>query len=106
GRPSGAEENDHPVTSRQSHFIATPKLGAIVASTLALLLGVASLPRAGRGQEAAGARPNTDLLRSIPFDRITLNDGTVLLVEPVGPRPLPPYDAAKELKRKQAFVPP
>ena len=32
----------------------------------------------------------TDLLRAAPFDRITLIDGTVLVVEPVSPRPLPP----------------
>jgi peptide/nickel transport system substrate-binding protein len=34
----------------------------------------------------------SDLLRVAPFDRITLIDGTVLVVEPVSPRPLPVID--------------
>ncbi len=37
-------------------------------------------------------------MRSLPFDRITLTDGTVLDVEPVTPRPLPPYDPKKDRK--------
>src|SRR5262249_48609986 len=42
--------------------------------------------------------------RSIPFDRVTLNDGAVLIVEPVSPRPLPAYDAEKERKKKKGFT--
>ena len=47
----------------------------------------------------AGAPKN--LLRSEPFDRVTLIDGTVLLVDPVSPRPLPVIDTAKERDRKR-----
>lgn len=45
--------------------------------------------------------PGKTLLRSEPFDRITLIDGTVLLVDPVSPRPLPVVDPAKERERKR-----
>lgn len=68
------------------------------------LLGFAwAVPGSSRGQDDAAARAGSDLLRSIPFDRVTLNDGTILLVEPVSPRPLPPYDPAKALKAKKGF---
>jgi peptide/nickel transport system substrate-binding protein len=48
--------------------------------------------RLGLGQEppAIAAGPAiSDPLRSIPFDRLTLTDGTVLIIDPVSPRPLP-----------------
>ena len=38
---------------------------------------------------------NSDLARSIPFDRITLIDNTTLEVEPIAPRPLPVEDTRK-----------
>ena len=38
------------------------------------------------------------MLRSPPFDRITLTDNTVLIVDPVSPRPLPAIDPAKEVE--------
>jgi peptide/nickel transport system substrate-binding protein len=37
-----------------------------------------------------------DLIRAAPFDRITLTDGMTVDVEPVSPRPLPPYDPKAE----------
>ena len=48
----------------------------------------------GRARSSAGRRQrrragSDDLLRAAPFDRITLIDGTVLIVDPVSPRPLP-----------------
>ena len=46
-------------------------------------------------------RPPIELLRAAPFDRVTLIDGTVLLVDPVSPRPLPTYDPAKEREKKR-----
>ncbi|ODU00653.1 MAG: hypothetical protein ABS79_02985 [Planctomycetes bacterium SCN 63-9] len=48
--------------------------------------------------DAAGAANvgGGDLLRTTPFDRITLYDGSVLVVEPISPRPLPPYDKSKD----------
>ena len=44
------------------------------------------------------APESNDLLRAAPFDRITLIDGTVLIVDPVSPRPLPPLRPAKDAK--------
>lgn len=45
-----------------------------------------------------------NLLKAQPFDRITLIDNSVWLIEPVAPRPLPVYDPAKakEAARKEA----
>lgn len=62
--------------------------------------------RAGAGAGAETGVNPSDVLRSTPFDRITLIDGTVLVVDPVSPRPLPAYDPEKERKKKQAFRPP
>jgi peptide/nickel transport system substrate-binding protein len=53
-----------------------------------------------------------DLLRAMPFDRITLLDGTTLDIDPVSPRPLPAYDPTKEreakarARQKNAMIPP
>src|SRR6185312_11927656 len=66
------------------------RLLAMILGALSVLGGSWVAPRLGLGQEAA--EPGGDLLRSVPFDRITLNDGAVLVVEPISPRPLPPYD--------------
>jgi peptide/nickel transport system substrate-binding protein len=44
---------------------------------------------------------SADPLRSVPFDRLTLTDGAVLLIEPVSPRPLPPLDPAKAKPKKR-----
>ncbi|WP_406699925.1 ABC transporter substrate-binding protein [Singulisphaera sp. Ch08] len=79
---------------------------ALGISTLIVVLGIGSLPTAVHGQNPAGGGANPDLLRSTPFDRVTLIDGTILTVDPVSPRPLPVYDAEKERKLKQAFRPP
>ena len=76
----------------------------MLVSSLVVAMAVWVAPRPGRGQEpvAAPARPldAADLLRSAPFDRITLIDGTVLIVEPVSPRPLPVYDPKQERERR------
>jgi peptide/nickel transport system substrate-binding protein len=60
-------------------------------------------------QDAPQARPqpviSNDLLRTSPFDRITLIDGTELVVEPVSPRPLPPYDPSKDRKPRRKRTP-
>jgi peptide/nickel transport system substrate-binding protein len=69
---------------------------AVIVSATALvgLLLCGSL--SGIGQEPAAALPlPDDVLRSTPFDRITLSDGTILLVDPFSPRPLPTIDPAK-----------
>jgi peptide/nickel transport system substrate-binding protein len=55
-----------------------------------------------KGQEPAPAPSGgIDLLRSEPFDRIILTDGTVVVVEPVSPRPLPTPDPAKAKKNQR-----
>ncbi len=59
---------------------------------------------AGSAQEPAPAPAPigaSELLRSNPFDRITLIDGTVLIIEPVSPRPLPVYDPKQERERRR-----
>jgi peptide/nickel transport system substrate-binding protein len=43
----------------------------------------------------------SELLRSDPFDRITLIDGTSLIIEPLSPRPLPVYDPKQERERRR-----
>ncbi|AMV39290.1 ABC transporter substrate-binding protein [Planctomyces sp. SH-PL62] len=72
-----------------------PRILAVVASCCAVLL--AASPPISSGQEAAPApaAATADLLQSQPFDRITLLDGSVIFVEPVSPRPLPPVEMPK-----------
>jgi peptide/nickel transport system substrate-binding protein len=64
----------------------------LVTGSLTVIVAVAQTPRAGPAPMPA------DLLKASPFDRITLIDGTVLDIEPVSPRPLPPYDPRKDRK--------
>jgi peptide/nickel transport system substrate-binding protein len=66
----------------------------LASSTLVFLLAMWAVPRIGLGQEDPGF--TRELLRSAPFDRITLVDRAVIKVEPITPRPLPPYDPAKD----------
>ncbi|HEV3121682.1 MAG TPA: hypothetical protein VGY53_07260, partial [Isosphaeraceae bacterium] len=70
----------------------------------ALLAALWQAPRMGFAQVGAEppATPSTDLLKVPPFDRITLVDNTVVVIEPVTPRPLPPYDQRKERARQKA----
>ena len=77
---------------------------AAIGSSLCLVELLSILSFSGWGQEAAPAAgpATTDLLRSPPFDRITLIDGTVLIVDPVSPRPLPALDPAKTRKQEKA----
>ena len=60
-------------------------------------------PRPGPGARRPPPQPigAADLLRSEPFDRLTLIDNTVLIVEPVSPRPLPVIDPKKERERRR-----
>ena len=69
---------------------------------LACLAVACSFPRFAQAQEAGGGE---GLLRSAPFDRLTLIDGTVVDVEPLSPRPLPPYDPSKK-KSSASHLPP
>src|SRR5262249_12473359 len=72
------------------------------AGSAAGLVVVLGLALAGQGQGTApGPSATAELLKRQPFDRITLIDGVGLEVEPVSPRPLPPYDPAKEEKDRE-----
>jgi peptide/nickel transport system substrate-binding protein len=73
-------------------------LSASGASALLLCLGAWCLMSRCQGQDGPVPASN-DLLRAQPFDRVTLIDGTELIVEPVSPRPLPVIDPSKEGKR-------
>src|SRR5438105_1246540 len=73
----------------------------------ALVLGVWGVPRVGFGQKANANEPEVDLLKAQPFDRLTLADGKVYLIEPVNPRPLPPVETKEKEKpgrKKKAKV--
>ena len=63
-----------------------------------LLVAVPLLPIQAQNP-AAGAKKK-ELLSTTPFDRLTLLDNTTWEIEPVAPRPLPPYDAKKARKIK------
>jgi peptide/nickel transport system substrate-binding protein len=80
--------------------LARPLVAGLVA--VLVLAAAWSWPRVGlgQGQGQAAAGP-ADLLKVAPFDRITLIDGTVLNVEPITPRPLPPFDEKKERARQK-----
>ncbi len=77
---------------------------AMAATAAAFLLVVCGLsnPSVGQGTPAPNADANPDLLTAAPFDRMTLNDNTVVVIDPILPRPLPPYDAAKAARKKRA----
>lgn len=77
--------------------ITMASLPAIVALILAASAGLGQeTPRAKAPVTAQATSGPTDLLAAVPFDRIALVDGTVVDVEPVTPRPLPPYEASKD----------
>jgi peptide/nickel transport system substrate-binding protein len=85
-----------------------PVRSLTILSSAFVLVGLTSLAfPAGRGQEPGGSNApfvTTELLRAAPFDRITLTDNTVVLVEPVSPRPLPPIEAARGKKGQRVRV--
>ncbi len=74
----------------------------LATSALTLLAAVCALPNTTAGQNAAAAKPDTavDLLTATPFDRMTLTDNSLLRVDPVFPRPLPPYESKKRDKER------
>jgi len=75
---------------------------AVAATALALLCLARGVPATSAAPPRGDLPREVDLLTSVPFDRLTLTDGAVLRIDPVLPRPLPPYDPAKEEKRKRA----
>ena len=83
--------------TKSAHHRAAKPFGALAAACALWLVAVWSPP--GAGQTSGGATYNeTDLMKSQPFDRLMLIDGTKVIVEPVSPRPLPPMVRAKEKK--------
>jgi peptide/nickel transport system substrate-binding protein len=84
----------------------TDRVLIVIASAFCLVLSMYAGIPTSRGQEPAAqeatAPPTTDLLRSPPFDRITLTDGTVLIIDPVSPRPLPTPDPTKTKRSPKA----
>lgn len=89
-------------TRSQSHFDPHPwgVRGVYLAISTALTLVLASAPGFAVSSQVGASNPPSDLLRTAPFDRITLIDGTVLVVEPISPRPLP--DPAQEKAKAKA----
>ncbi len=77
----------------------------VLLSVASAVIGLAlAWPGLGLGQQppvsgVAPLRKKLDLLKTEPFDRITLPDNSVWEVEPIVPRPLPPIDK-KERERK------
>ncbi|OJW19203.1 MAG: hypothetical protein BGO49_11950 [Planctomycetales bacterium 71-10] len=67
---------------------------ATAAAALLLTLAVAASPAQDAARAPTVVTPD-DPLASFPFDRITLVDDSVILVEPVSPRPLPPTEPPK-----------
>ncbi|GAC1464528.1 MAG: ABC transporter substrate-binding protein [Isosphaeraceae bacterium] len=78
--------------------------GVSVGLALAIAAGVGAFPGAIFGQATSkdDTSSRIDLLGVRPFDRVILNDGTSLEIEPILPRPLPSYDPVKEAKKKKA----
>jgi peptide/nickel transport system substrate-binding protein len=70
---------------------------------MSCLLGVAGdgLVHRAAAQDPPAPKTTDQLLRAAPFDRITLIDGTFLVVDPISPRPLPTYDPVKEREKKR-----
>ena len=80
--------------------VAALPLGRCWSSDRGMLRGAAV---SGSGRVHAGAADRRTCSERQPFDRVTLIDGTVLIVDPISPRPLPVIDPAKE---KQAAARP
>jgi peptide/nickel transport system substrate-binding protein len=72
---------------------------AMLGGLAAILVIAACVPHPSRAQSLFGPRPKpVDLTKTAPFDRLTLADskGTVLVIEPLSPRPLPPPEAKRK----------
>ena len=85
----------------------------IAVSTTVVVIGVlGSMPFCFAQDAGKVPVPGTsDLLRAEPFDRITLIDNSVFLVEPISPRPLPPLerkdgDGKRRGSNKKPVIPP
>ncbi len=73
------------------------KLRAVTLGVTVIALAAFLAPASGQGPDpsAASRGRGADLLKSAPFDRITLVDNSVYEIEPLSPRPLPPPESRK-----------
>lgn len=71
--------------------------------TVLLVLSAAVALRSPAQTPGQAQAPAIDLIKASPFDRVTLIDDSVLLVEPIFPRPLPAPEVVKkaEAERKK-----
>lgn len=76
-----------------------PRWRLRAATAIASCLFVLAAATAREAARPSGIVTPGDLIRSFPFDRITLQDNSVVLVEPVSPRPLPPIPRADDKSR-------
>jgi peptide/nickel transport system substrate-binding protein len=83
------------MTASRSPILRTAAAALCGAAALALFVAA----RAGQDQPGAAPAGPLELLQRAPFDRLTLVDGTTFEIEPISPRPLPPYDPAKDKKK-------
>jgi peptide/nickel transport system substrate-binding protein len=83
-----------------------------VAFAIVIVIGALALSRTAGAQEGGSgpaAAGSTDLLQATPYDRITLVDGSVHVVEPISPRPLPVIDPSRDGKKgrdRKPAIPP
>jgi peptide/nickel transport system substrate-binding protein len=90
------------MTTRIEAVSRLPSLAVVVmVSALVICAGTWGQEPAAVPEPAPGA---AERLRSVPFDRLTLVDGTVVTIEPVSPRPLPSYDPTKERERRKRAI--
>lgn len=77
------------------------RLGIVAAVAVALAAGALAAPQARGPASAAPNSKQKELIARAPFDRITLIDNTVWDIEPLSPRPLPPYEPEKKPPRRK-----
>ena len=70
--------------------------GVALMTSLAVFGALAQGPQTPPAAGPVGGTVPADLLKAEPFDRITLIDNSVWLIQEVHPRPLPVYDPVKE----------
>ncbi|RUL89505.1 ABC transporter substrate-binding protein [Tautonia sociabilis] len=68
---------------------------------LALVLSALGAGLTAQPTQDVSLPTDRDLLRDPPFDRLTLIDGTVLIVDPVSPRPLPDKEEIRKAESEE-----
>ena len=85
-----------------------PALTALLALVaIAVGPGLAPLASNAQAQTASAASGPLDLITAEPFDELTLIDNVTVRIEPVYPRPLPPFDLEeyRRLQRRNQNLP-